>query len=298
MIRIARSGRIPRPQRSKLATTIVIFVVAVLTGYRAPQVIGAQDARATATSIAMLAGTGGNITTLGCYDPNPFVAHPIWSGKPNPWATCRTTDDSPPDGYTGPHSGATAPTDIGGGNGSTTVWVQNDYLPSAVRGGYLWAEDATSACYNASTSGARTKVWIYYYDNVGYTDVHAAYYGHVDQNTGVMNAWKLWNNYYATSPLWAAWTRDYDLNNTTSGGMPIGVVRPNPTGCVTGAHLHQDMDSAHSESYNAWNYSEGCWFVSSAPAQAPCTLAGYTWVPGKPTTGRFTDIHYLYINLH
>lgn len=249
-------------------------------------------------TISMLAGVSGNISTLQCYDPNPFSAHPSWPGKPNPWAPCRTIDDSPADGVTGAHSGLTAPTDIAG---SGTVYVQNDYLPDAVRGGYLYAVDASTGCYSSGTAGKRTKVWIYYYDMSSpnqYTDVHAVYYGHMVQDTQILNTWKRWNNYYATSPLWESYVKDYYLNNLTSGGMPIGSVKVNPTGCATGTHLHQETDSSHGETWDTSKYSEGCWYVSGGQTQSPCQEPGYSWVTGQAVTGRYSDIQFLQIYVH
>jgi hypothetical protein len=139
------------------AWLVALTMISFLSGAVVPYAFHADDAHGAGyVSIAMLAGVGGNVSTLACYDPDPYTAHPIYAGKPNPWPTCRTTDDSPPDTVTGNHSGLTAPTDIA--NGGSTVYVQNDYLPSAVRGGYLYPEDATTGCYDPSTSGGRTKV--------------------------------------------------------------------------------------------------------------------------------------------
>lgn len=275
-----------------------ILALAALSTWRAVGEFRPGTAYAAYSApIAVLAGAGGTVSTLACYDPDPFVAHPVRPGKPNPWAPCRTTDDSPPDGVTGNHGGIYVPVDVSG-NAGAGVYVQNDYLPAVVRGGYLWAEDLTTGCFNASTSGSRTKVWIYYYDGTGYTDAHAVYYGHIDQYSPILNTWKTWNNYWASSPLWQPWVKDYDLNNDTSGGMYVGTVRSNPSGCVTGSHLHQEMNSGHGESYNSSLYSDGCWWVDFAATQAPCTASEYTWVAGSSVTGRYSDLIYLSITVH
>lgn len=286
----------------RACAVLVLFLTSLAVGFTAADSNGNAEAHGTAT-IAMVASVGGNISTLACYDPDPFVAHPSFPGKPNPWAPCRTTDDSPPDGATGAHGGMTAPTDIAG---TGTVWLQNDYLPNSVRGGYLYAQDASTLCYSYPTNdsryaGRRTKVWIYYYDtsSSSYQDVHEVYYGHISQNSGVLNVWKRWNNYWATSPMWPSYAVDYFLNNDWNGGMGVGSVETalGGSGCITGAHVHQETGSTHSEGWNTGLYSEGCWYTG-APPTGSCTTSGYQWITGKPVTGRFSDIQYVAIHVH
>lgn len=251
-------------------------------------------------TIGVQAGGSGRITTLKCYDPDPFTVHPYHSGAPNPWSSpCRTTDDSPPDNVSGSHGGSGKPTDIGT---TSTVSFQNAYLPAAVRGGYFYMEDASSGCFAYSGdqyNGRRTRAWVYYYDGGGYTDVHEVYYGHISQQD--LNYWYSWNNYSASSWLWPSYLVDRWFNNGSSGGATVGAVATfgssPPAGCATDEHLHQDTGTGHSEAWNPYLASEGCLYTGGGP-QWPCTTSGYIWFAGDTASAKVTDVNYLYITLH
>lgn len=259
-------------------------------------------AASTQVTIGIQAGTGGRVATLQCYDPDPFTQHPYRSGIPNPWAPCRITDDSPPDGVTGAHGGMGRPTDFGAGSGSS-VSFQNAYLPPQVRGGYFFMEDASSGCFAYSGpqyNGRRTRAWVYYYDGVGLTDMHEVYYGHISQQN--LNHWYTWNNYSATSWLWQSYLVNYWFNNGSSGGAPVGSVATlgssPPYGCATSAHLHQDTGTLHSETWNPYLASEGCLYTGDQ-SQSPCPpSSGYSWYAGDMAASKITDINYLYLSIH
>ena len=254
----------------------------------------------TQSQIAVLASVSGNVTTLACYDPNPTTAHPQYTNKPNPWSPCRSVDDNL-DGVTGAHPGTLA-VDLGAGAGNS-VWAQLDYLPSAIRGGYVYTVDASGGC--AAWAGATSRVWFYHYDGAGYTDVHGSQFQHISQGAGTLNLWKTWNNYWATNPLWPTYGMDFYLDKESSGGWSVGTVATPqagaPAGCSTGAHIHQaHYDSSHSASYNASLYSEGCFRDNGAWGGTRCNTnpSTWAWVTGKPVDGRYSDITFLYITVH
>lgn len=254
--------------------------------------------------IAVLAGVTGRVTTMDCYDPNPFVAHPYKPGKPNPFPPCRTIDDSPRDTVTGNHGGLVLPTDIGASSGAA-VKLQVDYLPWNVRGGYIYLEDASDTfCFNrppgSTYAGRRTRAYVYYYDQSSssqHTDYHQILYGHIEQSN--LNVWKTWNNVWATNPLWASWARDYYLEGEDTYGMPVGQLSATgSSSCATASHLHQEMTGTHQVTRNTARYSEGCWYVAGQSPELPCEQPRYRWVPGEPVNRAWHDIHYLKIYVH
>ena len=278
---------------------LVAFAGGVLVG-RPLMVTSAQY-----YTVAIVSAVSGEVTTLGCYDPNPNVPHPNFSTKPNPWAPCRTSasSDDNQDGVYGSHPSLRS-VDLAA---TGTTWAQLDYLPSALRGGYVYAQDASSAgC--AATSGNTTLVWVYHYDGQGYysPNTHGVYFQHISQAFNTLNVWKRWNNYVTANPLWGPGLANFVFEGGSgfpSGtfGFAVGTVfvpTPGvpPPGCSTGAHVHMDVaNTNHSETYNTGLWSEGCFNDGGAWGGIRCKTNGGTWawVEGKLVTERYSDILFL-----
>ena len=264
------------------------------------------DSGANAASqddISILMGTSGRVTTMECYDPEPTRDHPVHSGKPDPFAPCTSTDyDS--DGVNGSHAATLDHTiDLGASSGSD-VWVQNDYLSSAVRGGYLYATNISSYCADQTGSGyngKKTRVTLYYYDGVGYADAHYVLYQHIDQAAGSLDDWKHWNNTFATNPLWDAFVEDFTMNDLYNDGFQVGDIAnfgaSPPAGCATGEHLHQEIDGGHASGYATNKWADGCYDPPGTGSGCP-GMGTFDWVAGVSVTARFSDAHDLTIDLN
>jgi hypothetical protein len=186
-----------------------------------------------------------------------------------------------PDGT--PHPGV-YPVDMSAGGGNPYTYVQIDYLPSDVDGGYTFSyrDDSGCAAYNPSSgyyNGRRVRTFVYHYRDNTLLDVHGESYLHLDPDysyVGVDYAdgvWARWNNATAGSPMWPGYAEHFKLNNGTSGRFIIGTIAsPELPGaatinCSTGEHLHQEGDPTKG------SYAPGLSFYQS-------------------TTNRVTDIHY------
>lgn len=214
------------------------------------------DTRATDGPFAMLAGITSvtNVTALACYGTCPGGGSHA---------------------YTNPN-----PIDMGAGTTTPAVYVQNDYLPDDISGGYLTALRIMTGCgayESPNYNGRRVKVSIYYYDtSSNYVNWNHESYLHIDPDYDVVDTsseslyWFHWNNTYATTQLWPYWLEEFEMNNLTSGGIGIGQVTnvASPvTGCTDGNHLHQESDADGEYAPNL--------------------------DVGDATTARYTDAHYV-----
>lgn len=201
--------------------------------------------------IAVLAGTGGTVSTLECYKlPSPWRAHPWWGASKNdPFSPCNTSPPPP----TGIHGGSWyGRTDIQTFGTTPAVYAQLDYLPdsaSGVAGGEIYATSDLTGCasYAAGTAGyngIKVKVDIVFRNRFG-TQLNglSVLYEHVAAGPYVWpsaHSYK-WNNPTAYQRLWSV--EDFRLNDSINGGMPLGnvaqVVPPYDYSCSTGNHLHQ-----------------------------------------------------------
>ena len=94
----------------------------------------------------MLHGVTGDITSLACYGECPGA---------------------------GPHSGGYDPQDIGTSGATPYVYVQNDYLPDEVSGGYIRAYEVVQGCASYDPedeeyNGRKIRVETYYYEDSTY----------------------------------------------------------------------------------------------------------------------------------
>ncbi len=299
----------PKQMLRAFGTLMGSLLVGWIVSSPPQQAVGVQ-----LVQIAQLAGVSGSVTTLECYDPEPTRGHPSNSSKPDPFAPCRTTNTFVTDTVTGAHPGA-KPTDISASPG-TTAYLQLDYLPSALRGGYVWMSDMSSGtfCFNhASNSnkyvGRKIYALVYYYDNASSsqsTDWSEFYGEHVDANSPHLNQWRRWNNKWATYPLWVGYpTQDFflDWESNTGAGASVGTVAAigsaPDAGCASGTHLHQDIDGSHSGDWDRSKFSEGCRSMGNGVTTYPCNpSSGWTWVAGQSVTSRYSDIQYFKITIH
>ena len=236
-----------RPMFALIAWTVLSLSLTLSLATPAPS-------KATTSPFAMLAGISSstNITSLTCYGVCPGTPH----------------------SHTYPN-----PVDMGAGTATPAEWSQADYLPNDISGGYVLAfRDTNGACGEKDTpyNGRRITVQIYHYNtSAAYVNWNYESYLHMDPDAGVSAysgsaTWKHWNNPYSSAPLWGGWILDFNLNNTTSGGLYLGTahnVTQTDMDCIDGNHLHQESD-------NDGAYRPGL-------------------SVGQPTTGRYTDLHYV-----
>lgn len=214
----------------------------------------ATTADATTSPFAMLAGvtTSSSVTSLACYDTCPGTgAH----------------------AYTEPN-----PVDMGTLSNQPPVYVQNDYLPDEIEGGYFRAYRVMTGCgalEGGDYNGRRVKIELYYWDDGGYVNWNHESYLHIDPDSSVDSSssgaiYYIWNNAYATTPWVPSWVEDFKMNNLTSGGRKIGDVTEAAAeveDCWYGNHLHQESDGDGDYATNL--------------------------DVGDTTTARITDVHYV-----
>lgn len=277
--------------------TLFAFAAFVVVGVVVSAPIG--SANATGYQISVVAGAGGQVTTLQCYDPAATRTHPNVANKPDPFSPCHTNDDNN-DGIFGDAHPGVRPVDIGA---TGSVYMQLDYLPNRDRGGYAYAEDISGAC--GAYVGQTIAIYMYHVDPTDTSSetyaMHSVQYQHVDM-TAALNTWMHWNNADSSIPLWVSWVEQFKLSNTTVGGWHLGSMASlapgTPPTCATGIHLHQDVGGGSGEDWNRNRYAEGCYNDGGAWGGTRCpSNSGWAWVTGEQVYGRFSDIHYLTIDI-
>ncbi len=212
--------------------------------------VQAKSVEASHGRIAVLAGISANVWNAECYYDATY--------NPSIWPTCAA-------GYThaGGYSGGSTTFDIGNGNPDHWVFMQLDYLPSNVSGGWVHAYNVSDGCaaYDVSSpywNGRKLVVEFWFYDTSGQPITWAGVvYQHVDTERLTPNTWYSWNNPYSSTPLFGS--PNYTLNDLRNGGVLVADVAANGAssgGCSSNEHVHMEGNFYSDYDYNRY-YNEG-----------------------------------------